>query len=111
MESLFVCSCVTINEQAAEILLLNTFATTRHECDTANLFGEVTYVWHCWLLIYVYKSIIIDYPYYQLLLITHICVLYVYKNMYDILRKKKTCYKKDKGQNEDFFQLDRSSEW
>jgi len=40
-----------------------------------NTFAIVTYVWYCWLAIYVYKLI----TNYQLLLITHICVLYIDK--------------------------------
>jgi len=42
---------------------------------------RVRYVWRCWLSIYVYKLItnylLINYSYYQLLLITYMCFVYV----------------------------------
>jgi len=49
----------------------------------------------CWLPI-ICSSIVVDYQLFvhQLLLITHICVLYVYKWMCNILRKRKACCKK-----------------
>jgi len=48
---------------------------------------DYLYMYTSWLSI-IWSSIVVDYPYYQLLLIIYLYVLYVYKmNMCNILRK------------------------
>jgi len=53
------------------------------------------------MIIYILQ---VDYQLFvhQLLLITHICVLYVQVNISDILRKRKACCKKNIDHSKDF---------